>query len=155
MFAALFSPNFAEANTASTSAGPCRISLPGDDPEAMAYVCYVLHYRSVVSADIPFSLLRRIAVVCNKYDLATALKGWSAAWLLRWQEDPAGEPYWPSMLAIAAVFANNQAFHLISAKLLASSPTRSLTIDHDLQELINMAGPLIGKLVITSYHMGC
>lgn len=128
--------------------------MPGDDPEAMAYICHVLHYRSDVSADVPFSLLQRIAVVCNKYDLAKALKGWSAAWLLKWQEDPTGEPHWPDMLAIAAVFANNQAFYLVSAKLLASSQTKSLSITHDLQELTGMASQLIGKLFLTSYFMG-
>jgi len=136
-------------------AGPCQISLPEDDPEAMAYVCHVLHYRSDVSVDISFSLLKRIAVTCNKYDLARALKGWSAAWLLKWQEDITGEPYWPDMLAVAAVFANDQAFYLISAKLLASSPLKTLSLDHDLHELWGVGSQLTGKLFLTSYFMRC
>lgn len=119
----------------------------------MAYVCHVLHYQSKVSADIPLSLLRRIAVVCDKYDLNRALRGWSAAWLLNWQEDPAGEQYWPDLLAMASIFANNQVFHLISAKLLASSPMKMLSINHDLHELTDVTSLLVGKRSFISYFI--
>lgn len=94
-------------------------------------------------------------MICDKYDLTRALKAWNAVWLLRWQEDLAGEPYWPDMLAMAAFFANNQAFYLISTKLLESSPTKSLFINHDLQELTDVVSPLLGKVLLASYLVRC
>ena len=73
VFTALLSPNFAEGS-ATPSDGVKTVSLPDDDPEAMAWICRALHSHTI-SYDVSHELLEQISVLCDKYDLAGALRG--------------------------------------------------------------------------------
>lgn len=112
----------------------------------MAYVCHTLHYKANVTVNVSFSLLKKVTAICDKYDLAVALKGWSAAWILKWQGVPPMELILPQLLSVASVFGYNEAFHSITLKLLSSSPNNRLSIDEDFRELGNVPGRLFCKL---------
>lgn len=120
VFAALFEPHFSEglALSKSSTSSICQIKLPDDNPEALTLVCHVLHYRGDIPHRISLELLEKVAILCDKYDLAIALMPWSEVWLH--QIDGQGEAHWAKMLCLASIFANHRAFHLNSQELLSA-----------------------------------
>ena len=75
VFAAMLSPRFAEGQAAGHK--DWTISLPEDDAEAMLAICRALHFIDTASENIAFTLIEKVASLCDKYDLAVALRGWS------------------------------------------------------------------------------
>lgn len=96
-----------EAETLHTQDKP-TVHLPEDDPEALLIILYVLHHQndkvrgfpyyasqtllclhSACAWQVPFSVnlnqLERLAILCDKYDLAQALHHWSTIWLDAWK----------------------------------------------------------------------
>lgn len=114
----------------------------------MSYVCRILHYGPFGSANIAFSLLKKVTVICDKYDLAMALRGWSAAWLLKWHGAATSEEQLPQLLSMAAVFGDNDLFYSITSRLHRSCPISRLTIDDDLYALTGFSGRLFGELSV-------
>lgn len=126
VFAALFEPHFSEglALSKSSTSSICQIKLPDDNPEALTLVCHVLHYRRDIPHRISLELLEKVAILCDKYDLAIVLMPWSEVWLH--QIDGQGEASWAIMLCIASIFGNHRAFNLSSLKLLSSCVNQPL-----------------------------
>lgn len=79
IFAAMLSPKFAEGQALlnATSPNTPSISFPDDDSEAMIWRCKALHFKQNLIVGIGFSLLRKLAFPCDKYDLVRALNQWS------------------------------------------------------------------------------
>ena len=75
VFKALLGHNFEEGNRTISDEGKLQISLPDDDIDAMVWVLQALHYRHDVPYDISSPMLEQIAGLCDKYDLAGALRG--------------------------------------------------------------------------------
>ncbi|KAG8526832.1 uncharacterized protein KY384_008261 [Bacidia gigantensis] len=110
VFAVLLGPNFKEGHDSAPTAGlPKSVCLPDDDPEAMLWVCQILHYvrKEPMKADL--ALLGKIATHCDKYDLAYALGPW-AEYRLQVVECHTMEESL-SLLYCAIMLANNKAFH--------------------------------------------
>ena len=72
-FAALLSPRFAEGQGSGQE--DWTVSLPDDDAEAMLVICRTIHFVDTASESPPFSLIAKVASLCDKYDLAVALHG--------------------------------------------------------------------------------
>lgn len=122
VFVVLFSRKFDGGRSAMatpTSSEPHRIALPEDDPEAMVVVCHALHFRPTRTDNGSLCLLEKVAVICDKYDLATALSGWSERALQCWKADTDGDAIQcMKLLCIAFVLGSHDAFWVVSWKLL-------------------------------------
>lgn len=80
VFKVMFGPNFLEGSQLSC-ANPHDIHLPEDHPEAMAYLCSILHFRRRNDEDMPRALFEEVALLCDKYDCAHAVSHWSNSML--------------------------------------------------------------------------
>ena len=76
VIAALFGPKYSEGMASANASSVRKIELPDDDPDAMTLVCYALHHHRSALQDITPELREKVAVLCNKYDLASVLTSW-------------------------------------------------------------------------------
>jgi hypothetical protein len=88
VFKAMVNPDFLQKGLSVDD--PPVIPLPEDDPVAMYWVCTVLHHREWTHGSLPTPIIKGIAILCDKYDCAVALKPWSAMFLLMLQSDLGG-----------------------------------------------------------------
>lgn len=151
VFAALFSPRFAESIALVESTETRQISLPDDDPEAMLVVCRTLHFVENTVDDISYPLLEKVAEVCDKYDVGFALRGWSELALQKWKmgmDD--NDDRCAQLLNISFILGSQETFWLASRNLMlhcsvATPPT-------DRENGLAFAGfveDLLGKLQLT------
>ena len=120
VFAALLSPRFAEGHslTAEKGLAPQEISLPEDNPKAMAWICQVLHFRKRVTEDVSFLLIREIALLCDKYDISQALGPWSELWMQQLDSSVHVVNPYPHILWISYALNNHNAFWRDSRELM-------------------------------------
>ena len=127
VFLALLGPSFAEGtNLANT--GQVEVSLPDEDIEAMIWICKILHHQLDVDVNpeqTTLAFLQKVATLCDKYDLATALKGWSAYCLYVWLENAQVDYHYSKLLPISYVFENQIAFYECSKRLLMACSIQS------------------------------
>ncbi|KAF8244631.1 hypothetical protein K440DRAFT_7276 [Wilcoxina mikolae CBS 423.85] len=113
------------------------------NPIALATVLYVLHSRP---ENIPRSItsenLLDIAIICNYYDCAEAMRPWDELWIrpLRGQAIEAGYEYW---LFIAWVFVEGELF----AQLTKIFMTNGVIVEEEFGVLVE------GKLVRMDCHL--
>jgi len=69
VFKAMFDPRFT-GNVEFSSANPREVCLPEDDCQATAWMCFALHSQYLPEGRIPLDLLKRLAILCDKYDCA-------------------------------------------------------------------------------------
>ncbi len=85
VFNSMLSPRFAEGqaleNNKGTVDSTTTIDLPDDEPEAMSWICGALHFKEDDAQEMSYSLLMRLVVICDKYDMSTALRPWSRNWM--------------------------------------------------------------------------
>jgi hypothetical protein len=61
--------------------GPLGIIIWGDDPDFLAILLYALHFRAEkVPRAVSFVQLWELAILCDKYDCASAMAPWIALW---------------------------------------------------------------------------
>lgn len=85
VFAAMFSPRFKEGSSLDPDC-PFEVPLPEDDPEAMTLLCNCLHFRTDhIPRNLEFSLLKALAILCDKYNVAKAIAAWNILWLQEWE----------------------------------------------------------------------
>ncbi|KAA8896206.1 hypothetical protein FN846DRAFT_965941 [Sphaerosporella brunnea] len=97
---------------------PFQLSLGADDhnPTALAAVLYVLHARTeTLPKTLPFDALVAVAVVCDYYDCATALRPWDEMWMEPWREH-AEEDGFESWLLVSWVFGVQEIFDTLTKK---------------------------------------
>ena len=82
-FRAMFNPRFT-GKADFSSADPLELPLPDDDSEAIVWMCFALHLQYLPEGQLSLRLLRKLAVLCDKYDRADALQPWSRLWLREW-----------------------------------------------------------------------
>lgn len=58
---------------------------PDDDPEAAAWLCGALHFQKSVTEEITFKLVKKLAVIRDKYDLSRTSSSWNQAWMEKWK----------------------------------------------------------------------
>lgn len=87
VFATMLSPRFAEGQALEDNKGtvddPTIIGLPDDDPTAMSLICHTLHFQRDAAQRLlyPPEVLKRLAVICDKYNMSKALSPWSRIWM--------------------------------------------------------------------------
>ena len=86
----------------------------------------VLHFKHDLTVDIGFSLLREIAILCDKYDLAGALNPWSHAWLQKWPGSSHGVDNHAEMFWISYALGNEETFWRSSRNLVQCYTTEDL-----------------------------
>lgn len=80
-FRAMLEPGrFLEGQTHRDSYNPAKVQLEDDDPEALALLCNILHFKSVKSI-FDVGLLAALADICDKYQCTFAVRHYIASWL--------------------------------------------------------------------------
>lgn len=117
VFAAMFSPRFAEGNP--VTPGELRsITLPDDDADAMITFCNAVHLRSSKVAVAGFASVEKLSVLCDKYDCAEALSPWSTRWLSRWQGSMDGKDEYLKLVYVSYGLNDHQVFWSATANVL-------------------------------------
>ncbi len=128
VLSAMLSPRYAEGQSLSKT-GVSTLSLPEDDPKAMAWVCHSLHYNHGVASRITkLSLLGNIARLCDKYDMGQALCLWSEEWMRKWISETAKKVPDRRTLWMSYAFSNHRTFYQVSREMIISSP-KSVTLE--------------------------
>ncbi len=145
VFAAMVSSRFSEGNE--LAKGSLRpIPLPEDDPEAVTLLCNILHFRSrLVPARIPFPLLEKLALVCDKYDTAGAVTPWSTLWFQQWVGSLTGEDRYAKVLCLSYAYDNRKAFYEASSNFLQY--TADSTVEDSMEGPSLVPDPLIGGFI--------
>ena len=126
VFAALLGPNFAEGNVSASVPELRKVILPEDDPMAMTWIFWALHFHQRATSEVELKLLEKIATVCDRYDLSRALRSWGQILLEYWENKADDYNSLASVLRCSVLFRNNRAFYDSSLNLLSSFPA----LDH-------------------------
>jgi len=87
VFRAMFGPHFQEGDalSKSNSTTPAVIALPDDDAHTMTVLCQFLHYQNESLHELfvqeSISGLRKLAIVCDKYNCVNAVSFSTNAWI--------------------------------------------------------------------------
>ena len=82
VFKALLSPRFREGTELSTT-GAVEVAFPEDDGNAMATICYIIHYQASKTEQPKYLPdLIKVAQLSDKYDLNEVMKLHAQGWLL-------------------------------------------------------------------------
>ena len=128
VFAAMLRPNFAEGQglrNAALQEIPA-ISLHDDNTEAMFWLCKALHFKQDLNVAIDFSLLKELAILCDKYELVSVLYPWSHGWLQHLPGSLHGNDKQAEMLWISYALGNEKSFWRTSRDLMQSFTTEEL-----------------------------
>ena len=114
VFSVMFGPHFAEGQDLSY-ANPRSLRLQHDDPEAMQCMLSVLHYRKDVAHKLPVPLLKKVALLCDKYDCSAALRPWAEMVLkpLRTEDEHQHTALW-----LSYVFGSERAFWKVTRNMI-------------------------------------
>ena len=128
VFAAMLRPNFAEGQglVNTTSQEIPAINLHDDDTEAMLWLCKALHFKQDLNIAIDFALLKELAILCDKYELASVLYSWSHGWLQHLPGPLHGNDKQAEALWISYALGNETCFWRTSRYLMQSSTTEEL-----------------------------
>ncbi|KAA8909842.1 hypothetical protein FN846DRAFT_1020383 [Sphaerosporella brunnea] len=115
-----------------------NLSDSGHDPTALAAVFYALHGANEhLPQTIPFEGLCDIAVVCDYYDCADAMRPWVQLWMEPWKVH-AERPGYERWLLIAWVFGEASVFEALTKRFIRNGSL----IDGELNALVLVsAGP--------------
>ena len=131
VFKAMLSVKFAEGQGSKDT--DWTISLPDNDADAMTIVCHTLHYADTDSDDVDLTLLEKVAEVCDKYNMAKAIRGWSESALLKWRlAVDIDETLYTKLLYVSYVLESQETFWAVSRGLMyycRVAPSRDTKID--------------------------
>lgn len=117
VFAAMFSPRFKEGSSLNPGC-PSEVPLPEDDPEAMTLLCNCLHFRTDhIPRNVDFSLLKALAILCDKYNVARAISAWNILWLQKWETSKCEDGF-EGLLVVIYALDCAEAFAKISKKAI-------------------------------------
>ena len=126
VFAAMLNSTFKEA-TVPADGSPRTLQFPEDNPRAVTTLCNVLHHQSQFVRVEKFKDLNKLAILCDKYDCARALKPWSTLWLQRWPGSESGEDDYLKMIYISYAFDDRAAFYAASLAILQHYTEEKMT----------------------------
>ena len=121
IFAAMLSPNVAEGQALSqkTAGVIPSVPMPDDDPEAMKWLCDALHHKQILETRMfKFPVLKKMAVLCDKYDMSIALGPWTHLWMQKWAGSVGGVDRFPDILWISYAFGHHRIFWKASRDLM-------------------------------------
>jgi hypothetical protein len=137
VFSTMFNSRMKEGiNNRPPSLTPYPLPLPEDDPEAMTLLCNIIHHRVV---DIPrnpsLTCLKKLAVLCNKYDCLSICSAWGELWLAARMEPSLANEF-NELLCVAYILDIPEAFSRISWKILEAQRGSFVSLpgltDHEL-----------------------
>jgi hypothetical protein len=101
--------------------GLYNLKVEDHDPTALVAVLNIIHgHPEKLPDEIPFEGLVQVALICDFYDCAAAMRPWDKTWMEQWQND-AKTPGFESWLFIARVFKEEDVFQTLSRKLVTNS----------------------------------
>ncbi|GIZ37364.1 hypothetical protein CKM354_000081400 [Cercospora kikuchii] len=127
VFAALFGPHFREGQQSRSSRAPVDVALPDDDPDDVAFVCRVLHFRSRYLPPMqPGEWSQRLlglAIVVEKYGLGEAFIDSARTLMMAWldmRSDVANIDHYDvaNVAAAAYLFDEPRCFTLATQRLI-------------------------------------
>ena len=86
VFAAMLSPKSMTDGGLSV-VDPPEIPLPDDDLDAMTLLCFALHCHGLSDIAVPSTLLKGLAIICDKYDCTVAIQAWTRLGLQSLEEE--------------------------------------------------------------------
>ena len=119
VFKAMFKPNFLEGSTIRSEYHPLKLTLPDDDPDALAVLFHTLHFSSKrtflnLGADLQLDVAR----LSEKYDCITSISGESGRWLRLLSKSDQGTSILWTLSTIAYLMGHTDEFSDITAKLV-------------------------------------
>jgi hypothetical protein len=115
LFADTLEPHFGNLPCARTD-GPSSIVLTGDDSEAFTLLCNTIHFRTDAIPQNPSpACLENLAVICDKYKCASAIKIHAASWM---RKHPKEVRDLHRLLVVAYALDIPEAFSVISWEIL-------------------------------------
>jgi len=123
VFGAMLGPRYAEGRALSdnTTSATVIIRFPEDNSEALLWLCEALHFQKDVNEEIAFTLLKDLAITCDKYGMSRALSSWSEAWMQKsWKGsiEAGGEDEHEQILWISYAFGHHGAFRKSSRDIV-------------------------------------
>ena len=117
VFKAMFHPRFT-GRAEFSSKDLLELSMPDDDCEAMVWMCFALHLQDLPEGRMPLVLLKKLAILCDKYDCVRAMQSWSRLWMqaLNTWSIVSGK-YW-DLLWIAYAFQEHETFWEVTEDLI-------------------------------------
>jgi len=98
-----------------------KLEVEDHDPTALAAVFSVIHTRTKNLPDnIPFEGLLQIAIICDYYDCAAAMRPWDDMWMKPWKGEALTTGF-ESWLFIARVFEEETVFWNLCQRLVRNS----------------------------------
>jgi len=137
VFSKMFNSQMKEGiNNRPPSATPYSLPLPEDDLEAMSLLCNIIHHRTV---DIPrnpsLACLKKLALLCNKYDCISLCSAWGELWLAARTETSLAKEF-NELLCVAYILDIPEAFSKISWEILEAQTGSFMSLpgltDHEL-----------------------
>jgi hypothetical protein len=119
VFNTMFTGRFKETFQLSKE-NPSKVPLPGDDFDAMFLLCRVFHLQKDIPEKIELEVLRKFAILCDKYDSVSTVRGWSKLWVsnITWAKH--GPPP-PCMIYITFLLDLWKEFSDITARFITYS----------------------------------
>jgi hypothetical protein len=117
VFKAMFDGRFAEGQNLSPDS-PRVLQLLDDAPTPMMTLCSIAHMNTV---DLKFApnpvALADLAVLCDKYNCAEAVRGWCQLWVLQLTSQ-IGVPGYGKLILVTYMFDMPEEFHKVTQKWL-------------------------------------
>jgi len=128
------------------------VTFPDDNPEAMTWQCQAVHFNQSGNPELSWPMLKKLAILCNKYEVSRALSPWSELWLQQWQASTASGEEDIESLCISYAFENERAFRHNSQNVVGLCRKKDVDEGRDkLSNFIipeNMVGMWISKRLI-------
>ncbi|KAL9639523.1 MAG: hypothetical protein Q9164_000876 [Protoblastenia rupestris] len=119
VFKAMLSPRFAEGQGSASACCPRTLNLPEDDPGMMLLICQKLHFHSEqTKTSFDLQSLSKLALLCDKYDLARGLESWLETLVQRAKLSVEGYADWAQLLRCSQIFRSHDGFYCSSLRLL-------------------------------------
>ena len=119
VFKAMLSPHFADGKGSASACCPRTLTLPEDDPGMMLLICQKLHFHNEqTKTSFDLQSLSKLALLCDKYDLARGLESWLETLVQRAKLSVEGYADWAQLLRCSQIFQNHDGFYYSSLQLL-------------------------------------
>lgn len=103
----------------STEDSPASVTLKEDDPEALEVILNIAHFNGhLVPTTLKPKMLFAVASLCDKYDMAKALRGYSRLWTNKVKVQDIQGSCAMRWLAAACEFKNEVLFKFVTAYLV-------------------------------------
>lgn len=149
VFGAMFKNNF-RAGLELQSSGKAEVPLPEDDLEAFTVLMSIIHARGrQIPRKVPLSLLLKLAILVDKYQLLEAVSPWGDIWIAALKQSIPRRfcNDLISWLCITWVFRCPDEFQAVTLSLERESPEPNLSTSYGKEafETLPIPGTVLSK----------